>query len=48
MENQQPSINYRSIKKNALKYPVNIGEVYGVYKVIEEVKIPTEKCFITK
>ena len=48
MENQQPSINYRSIKKNALKYSVNIGEVYGVYKVIEEVKIPTEKCFITK
>ena len=48
MENQQPSVNYRSIKKNALKYQITIGEVYGVYKVIEEVRIPTEKCYVTK
>ncbi len=48
MENQQPSVNYRSIKKNALKYQITIGEVYGVYKVIEEVRIPTEKCCVTK
>lgn len=48
MENQQPSINYRSFKKNALKYPINIGDIFGVYKVIEEIRIPTEKCFITK
>lgn len=47
MDNQQPSTNYRSVKKNALKYPVNIGEIYGVYEVIEEVRIPTEKCFCT-
>lgn len=48
MENQQPSVNYRSVKKNALKYSVNVGEVYGVYEVIEEIKIPTEKCYVTK
>lgn len=48
MENQQPSINYRSIKKNALKYPVKVGNIFGVYKVVEEIKIPTAKCFITK
>jgi hypothetical protein len=48
MENQQPSTNYRSIKKNALKYPVHVGQVYGVYEVIEEVRIPTEKCYVTK
>ena len=47
MDNQQPSTNYRSVKKNALKYPVKVGEIYGVYKVIEEVKIPTKKCFRT-
>lgn len=47
MDNQQPSINYRSVKKNALKYPVSVGEIYGVYEVIEEVKIPTRKCFAT-
>lgn len=44
MDNQQPSINYRSVKKNALKYPVSIGEIYGVYEVIEEVKIPARTC----
>lgn len=48
MENQQSCVNYRSIKKNALKYPVKIGDVFGVYKVIEEIRIPTNKCFITK
>lgn len=48
MENQQPSVNYRSVKKNALKYPVNIGEIYGVYKVTEEIKISTSKCYVTK
>ena len=48
MENQQPSVNYRSIKKNAQKYIVNVGEIYGVYEVVEEVKIPTSKCYITK
>ena len=31
MDNQQPSINYRSVKKNALKYPVKIGDIFGVY-----------------
>ena len=44
MDNQQPSINYRSVKKNALKYPVRVGEIYGVYEVIEEVRIPTATC----
>lgn len=39
MDNQQPSVNYRSIKKNALKYPVNIGEIYGMYKVVDQVKV---------
>lgn len=48
MDNQQPSVNYRSIKKNALKYPVKLGDIFGVYKVVEEVRIPTKKCFITK
>jgi hypothetical protein len=48
MDNQQPSINYRSIKKNALKYPVNIGEIYGVYEVIEEVKIQKETHIKTR
>ena len=48
MDNQQPSINYRSIVKNAIKYPIIIGEVYGIYKVLEEIRIPTNKCYITK
>lgn len=48
MDNQQPSINYRSVKKNALKYPVKIGDIFGVYEVVEEIKIPTKKCFVTK
>lgn len=48
MENQQPSVNYRSIKKNALKHPVNVGEIYGVYRVIKEVKTQTKKCIVTK
>lgn len=44
MDNQQPSTNYRSIKKNALKYIVSIGEIYGVYKVLSEEKVQTSKC----
>jgi hypothetical protein len=48
MDNQQPSINRKLNSKNALKYPVNIGDIFGVYKVIEELKIPSSKCFITK
>ena len=43
-DNQHLSVNYRSIKKNALKNIVNIGDVFGVFKVIEEVKVKTEKC----
>lgn len=48
MENQQPSINYRSIKKNALKHPVHVGEIYGIYEALEEIKIQTSKCVVTK
>lgn len=39
MRDLQPYVNYRSIKKNALKYPVSVGETYGMYKVIEEMKV---------
>jgi hypothetical protein len=48
MDNQQPSVNYRSFNKNAQKYQVNIGDIFGVYKVVEEVKIPTKRCVTTK
>jgi hypothetical protein len=48
MDNNEQKINYRSIKKNALKRPVHVGEVYGVYEVVEEVLIPTEKCVRVK
>lgn len=40
--------DYRTIIRNARKHNVEIGKIYGVYKIIDKILIHTKKCNQTK
>lgn len=46
--NNNRNFNYRSVIRNARKYNIEIGDIYGVYTVIDKTLVDNPKCKETR